>query len=75
MHVWRGPMVVVVMLRSLAEMDGLRATVAANRFLAQCAPHTRGGMGQTGSARWSKGQPPLVLMWELPVAGGWMCTW
>jgi len=35
MHVWRGPMVVVVMLRSLAELDGLRATVAANRFLAQ----------------------------------------
>ena len=39
-RVWRGPIVVVVLLRSMAEMDDVRAAVAENPLLAQCAPHT-----------------------------------
>jgi hypothetical protein len=43
MRVWRGPMVVVVMMRSMAEMDDVLTTVKENRFLTQCVPYAQGG--------------------------------
>ena len=40
-RVWRGPIVVAVLLRSIAEMDDVRAAVAENPLLAQYAPHPK----------------------------------
>ena len=38
-RVWRGPVVVVVLLRSMAEMHDVRATMAENPLVAGCAAH------------------------------------
>ena len=51
MRVWRGPMVVAVMLRSTAEMEDVLATVKENQFLEQCAPHTPRWMSACGANR------------------------
>ena len=38
-RVWRGPIVIVVLLRSMAEMHDLRAVVIENPLVAACAAH------------------------------------
>ena len=69
MRVWRGPMVVVVMLRSMAEMDDVLATVKENRFLAQCAPHTPRWMSACGANRQRLNGQFYALVTVLTVAG------